>query len=255
MATKQFQTNLNCGSCVAAVTPYLKSDASIKTWSVDTSDPRKVLTVEGDNVSRSSVENLVSQAGFKVMGEITPGPASDLVQVSFNVDRATEPKKSVLVTYYPLMLVVGYLLGLVAAVEIAAGTFHWMRAMGHFMGGFFVAFSFFKLLDLPGFVSSYQTYDVLARKSTAYGYAYPFIELSLGLAYVVGFQPTITNIATLVIMVLGLVGVTQALLAKRKIQCACLGTVFQLPMSYVTFIEDGLMATMAIVMLGASWLT
>jgi hypothetical protein len=76
--------------------------------------------------------------------------------------------------------------------------------------------------------------------------------LSLGAAYLVGFQPTITNVATLVIMILGLVGVTQALLAKRKIQCACLGTVFQLPMSSVTFIEDGLMAGMAVVMLTAS---
>jgi copper chaperone CopZ len=252
MGTKQFQTNLNCGSCVAAVTPYLKSDSSIKSWSVDTSDPRKVLTVEGENVSQSRVENLVSQAGFKVMGEITPGPSSELVQVSLNSDSTTEPKKSLLVTYYPLLLVIGYLVGLVALLEIAAGSFHWMRAMGHFMGGFFIAFSFFKLLDLRGFFSSYQTYDVLARRSVAYGYAYPFIELSLGAAYLVGFQPTITNVATLVIMILGLVGVTQALLAKRKIQCACLGTVFQLPMSSVTFIEDGLMAGMAVVMLTAS---
>jgi hypothetical protein len=64
-----------------------------------------------------------------------------------------------------------------------------------------------------------------------------------------------TNAATLAVMLLGLVGVTQALLAKRQIKCACLGSLFQLPMSYVTFIEDGVMAVMAIVMLSGSWLS
>ena len=50
-------------------------------------------------------------------------------------------------------------------------------------------------------------------------------------------------------MGLSAVGVVKALVAKRKIQCACLGTVFNLPMSRVTLIEDGLMIAMAAVML------
>ena len=82
-----------------------------------------------------------------------------------------------------------------------------------------------------------------------FGYLYPFIELGLGVAYLTGLLPIVTNAITLVIMLIGILGVSQALLAKRKIQCACLGTVFNLPMSKVTFIEDGLMAIMAGVML------
>ena len=31
------------------------------------------------------------------------------------------------------------------------------------MGGFFVAFSFFKLLNLPAFADAYATYDVAAK--------------------------------------------------------------------------------------------
>jgi hypothetical protein len=50
-------------------------------------------------------------------------------------------------------------------------------------------------------------------------------------------------------MLVSVVGVTQALLQKRRIQCACLGTVFNLPMTKVTFMEDALMAGMALVML------
>ena len=36
-------------------------------------------------------------------------------------------------------------------------------------------------------------------------------------------------------------GVIHSLVQKRKIQCACLGAVFQLPMSTITIIEDALM--------------
>jgi hypothetical protein len=86
---------------------------------------------------------------------------------------------------------------------------------------------------------------VVARRIPAYGYAYPFIELLLGAAYVTGFQPLATNLMTLVVMAVSSAGVIQSLLAKRTIRCACLGTVFNLPMSTVTLVEDGLMVAMA----------
>jgi len=245
MTVQKYRTNLNCGSCVAAVKPHLDNDPTIRRWSVDTADPNKVLTVEGEDVSREHVEQDVSKAGFKVLGKIEES-APDAHTV------LTE--KSFLATYRPLLLVFAYLIGLVALVEFTAGRFDWMRAMANFMGGFFVVFSFFKLLDLRGFVDSFQTYDVVARPVRAYGYVYPFIELALGVAYLVHFAPVVTNLITLVVMLVGIIGVTQALLQKRRIQCACLGTVFNLPMSKVTFVEDALMAGMALVMLVGLWL-
>lgn len=36
---------------------------------------------------------------------------------------------------------------------------------------------------------------------------------------------------------------------KRKIKCACLGDVFNLPMSTITIIEDALMIGMSVIML------
>jgi len=238
MTKNQYRTNLNCGSCVAAVKPLLDDDASIERWSVDTDDPNKVLTVEGKKVSTENVEALVSRAGFQVLGNVTHD----------NPTAPTAPK-SFIETYRPLLLVVAYLIGIVAVVEIMDGSFNWMRSIQNFMGGFFIAFSFFKLLDLNGFVDSFQTYDVVARPIRAYGYAYPFIEILLGIAYLLNLVPSVTNAVTLVVMLVGIVGVSQALIQKRKIQCACLGTVFNLPMSKVTFIEDGVMAAMAAVML------
>jgi copper chaperone CopZ len=130
----KYKTNLNCGSCVAAVKPHLDGDASIERWSVDTNDPNKVLTVAGEKLSEPEIKRHVADAGFKVLGEVAPeAPVSEA------------EKKSFWQTYRPLLLVVGYLVGIVGLVEITAGSFEWMRAMGNFMGGFFLAFSFFNL--------------------------------------------------------------------------------------------------------------
>ncbi|MBV07871.1 MAG: hypothetical protein CMN21_01485 [Rubinisphaera sp.] len=240
MLKAQYKTNLNCGSCVSKVKPYLDSDPQINQWSVDTGTPAKILTVEGDSISRESLAQHLDQAGFKLLDEVQEDQPE--------LKKEEEPA-SFLKTYRPLLLVLGYLLGIVGLVEGMSGGFDVMRAMQNFMGGFFVVFSFFKMLDLTGFVNSFQSYDILAKRSRTFGYLYPFIELGLGLAYLTGIFPIATNATTFVIMLIGILGVSQALLAKRKIQCACLGTVFNLPMSKVTFIEDGLMALMAAVML------
>jgi hypothetical protein len=82
---------------------------------------------------------------------------------------------------------------------------------------------------------------------------YPFVELALGLAYLANWNPLITNWITLIIMGFSAIGVIKAVMDKRSIRCACLGTVFKLPMSTVTIIEDlGMvaMAAMAIRVLG-----
>ena len=45
MQTHRFKTNLNCGSCVAAVTPLLDGEGTIERWHVDTESTDKTLTV------------------------------------------------------------------------------------------------------------------------------------------------------------------------------------------------------------------
>lgn len=235
--TLTFKTNLNCNSCVAKVRPYLDGEPAIDDWDVDISVPEKTLTVHGDNISSQQVVDAVAQSGFKVLGAVQTETAQ------------TTTDSSNTVTYYPLILVVSYIVGTAALLEYASGGFEWARAMRHFMGGFFVTFSFFKLLDLAGFADSYRMYDVVAKRLPAYGYIYPFVELLLGAAYIANFQPMATNWVTLVVMTISSIGVLQSVLAKRKIRCACLGTVFNLPMSTVTLVEDTLMVAMAALML------
>jgi hypothetical protein len=89
----------------------------------------------------------------------------------------------------------------------------------------------------------------VAKEITVWGIIYPFVELVLGLALLSGFQPLGTNIATFIIMAVSSIGVIQSLLRKTPFQCACLGTVFKLPLTKVTLFEDLLMVGMSAFMI------
>jgi copper chaperone len=65
MKKYQFKTNINCGGCIATVTPFLNTTTEIKNWNVDTADPKKVLTVETESLSEEEVKQIVSKAGYK----------------------------------------------------------------------------------------------------------------------------------------------------------------------------------------------
>lgn len=159
---------------------------------------------------------------------------------------SSAPDQKGLKTYLPLILIAFYLLGGTVLYETFQSQWNISRMMSNFMGGFFVVFSFFKFLDLPGFASAFRSYDLVAKAVPAYGYVYPFIELALGLAYFLHFQPVWTNIATVVVMGVSTIGVVQSLTRHSRIQCACLGTVIQLPLSTVAVVENGLMFLMAL---------
>lgn len=128
-------------------------------------------------------------------------------------------------------------------------SFSFIGALSDFMAAFFLIFGFFKIINWPQFVQAYREYDLLAQKSIAYAYAYPLIEIGLGILYLFRLFPVFTNVVTLIIMCISSLGVLVALRKNDKIVCACLGAVFKLPMTYVSLLEDLLMAVMALVML------
>ena len=160
-----------------------------------------------------------------------------------------EQTKSWFETYKPVLLIFGFITVVTLLIQLQSGSFHFMEWMRHFMAGFFLVFSFFKLLNLKGFTESYVMYDVIARKLPVWAYVYAFIELALGIAFLIDFNPMVTNLATFVVMSVSIIGVLQSVLNKKRIQCACLGAVFNLPMSTITIIEDALMIAMSAYML------
>jgi copper chaperone len=64
MNTLKFKTSINCGSCVAKVTPVLNSQEEIKTWKVDTENPEKILIVEGDELDAQDIIKSLKKIGF-----------------------------------------------------------------------------------------------------------------------------------------------------------------------------------------------
>ncbi len=152
-------------------------------------------------------------------------------------------------TYKPILIIFSYITLVSLLVQVNSGSFNGMIWMQDFMAGFFLVFSFFKMLNLSGFAESYAMYDLVAMKFKAWGYIYVVLEFAIGLAYLVNYEPFITNIVTLAVMTVSILGVLRSVLKKQKIQCACLGAVFNLPMSTVTIIEDLLMIVMSGVMI------
>ncbi|HBI01110.1 MAG TPA: heavy metal transporter [Flavobacterium sp.] len=157
----------------------------------------------------------------------------------------TEQTKSWFATYKPILLIFFYITLVTILIQLSNHHFDTMQWMRHFMAGFFLVFSFFKMLNLKGFAESYVMYDVVAKRLPAWAYIYAFTELALGIAFLVNFNPLITNSVTFLVMSISIIGVLQSVLNKKKIQCACLGAVFNLPMSTVTIIEDALMIAMS----------
>lgn len=144
----------------------------------------------------------------------------------------------------PLIIIIGMIT--LAAWSTAANgdTF----AM-HFMAGFFLVFSGFKMLDLSGFSKGYRKYDLLAGIIPAYAYLYAFAELALGIAYARGIEDPRLHMITLGLMLFSGLGVLNAMRKKLDLRCACLGTFINVPLTHVTLVEDFGMAAMALWML------
>jgi copper chaperone CopZ len=226
-------TGMTCGNCEAKVKSSLILLPNVTT--VDVSKENQTATISMDkHISLTTLQNALDKK-FTI--------------TATEHNETAEQAKGWLATYKPILLIFGYITTITIIAATKQGTIDWMHAMNIFMAGFFLTFSFFKMLDLKGFADSYSMYDVVAKKIKAWGFIYAFIELALGIAYATNFQPLLTNIVTLGVMIVSIVGVLQSVLSKRKIQCACLGAVFNLPMSTVTIIEDALMIAMSGAML------
>jgi hypothetical protein len=127
--------------------------------------------------------------------------------------------------------------------------FSWEFAMRMMMGSFFLIFGAFKVFNLKAFADAYSTYDIVAMRSRAYAFTYPFLELLLAVLYLSDIGGIYRDIFTFVLMSVSTIGVVIKLRQREEIPCACLGMVFKIPMTWVTLIEDVLMALEALAMI------
>lgn len=147
--------------------------------------------------------------------------------------------------FYPLIVI----LAVVMAMTALGVLYFSQDFMLAFMGYFFLVFGLLKVIRINGFVEAYRMYDVVAKRSTAYAYFYPFLELGFGLSYLLAWQLKTVSTVVVVVMLIGAYGVYLKLREREEVSCACLGTVFTVPMTWVTLGEDLLMACMALLIL------
>ncbi len=216
MKTTLSITGMHCPACVKRLTEAFGAVAGVASARVTLAPPEAHIESDGP-VPLDALHAAARAAGnysvtvSQADNHAAPPPPPPSAPSS----SPAAPKPSL----YPLILIVAFIAGTAALTTGLRGagrggewSWSWHTLMLDFMAGFFLVFSFFKLLDLRGFADAYQSYDVLARRSRAYALAYPFLELALGVAYLVRWQPTITNSVALGLMLIGSVGVLRAIL-------------------------------------------
>lgn len=232
-------TGMTCNGCKASVEKHLKEVDGVNSVTVDLESAEAEITMDSHITTESFQQALPEK--FK----ISETEEKQEQNVFASTEDSTEASK--LQQLQPLFIIFGYLLS--ASILLNYRDWDTSAFMMDFMGLFFIVFSFFKILDLKGFPSSFSMYDPLAKAIPAYGWVYPFIETALGILFLMRLHIDIALIATLVVLGITTIGVTRTLLSKTKIQCACLGTALNLPMTEATFIENTIMIVMAIAML------
>lgn len=231
---------MTCNGCRTTVEKLLGQIAGVK---------KATVVLETETATIEATENIPFATMVNALAE---KPKFTITQTAVEVIEAPisiATSKAWYITYYPLLLIVGLILLVSTIAAYQNGNVNYMQLMNSFMAGFFIVFAFFKLLNIKGFANSFAMYDVVAKKIPAYGFIYPFIELGLGILFLLKFNPVFTNIAAAIVMAIGLIGVVESNINKRKIKCACLGDVFNLPMSKITIIENSVMIAMSAYML------
>ena len=209
---------MTCNGCVAGVKKKLEALDAIKVAEVSLENKEASLEL----AAPVSLNDLREVLGAKYTIEETVPLQKDPIV-------AVEEEGAGLKDLYPLFLVFAFLIGGVLLRQVYLGTWDVLSMMTNFMGGFFVVFSFFKLLDLAGFASAFRMYDPIAGSWSGYAYIYPFIELGLGLGFLCydklstsfGFQLKWLAMLTLVIVGIGTIGVARTVLNKQKILYIC----------------------------------
>ena len=224
-------TGMTCDGCKASVTQALESLSGVIRADVNLETGKTELETDS-LIPISEMQQLLS-------------PKYGISEA--HISDVDSPEISKLRQLRPLLLIFLYLL--TSTLLLNYQTWNLEALMFDFMGLFFIVFSFFKILDLKGFPSSFRMYDPLAKLIPAYGWIYPFIETALGLMFLMRFEVGIALIVTIVVLGVTTIGVTRTLVDKKKIRCACLGTALKLPMTEATFIENAIMIVMAVLML------
>lgn len=159
--------------------------------------------------------------------------------------RVVDPKAT---SYWPVIV----LFSLTALMAMAAshavyGSPFTLRAAEWFIGFSMVVLALLKLQNVETFSTMFLNYDLLAKRWVPYGYVYPFAEGLAGLLMVAGVLPWLSVPIALFIGGIGAVSVFKAVyIDKRELKCACVGGSSNVPLGFVSLLENLMMVAMAV---------
>ena len=133
-------TGMTCSGCEAKVKSALEQIPGITGVEVSKETGNAIITMD-QHVSTTDL-----QAGLD--------PKYTISMASIAEQHEQDEKRSWLETYKPILLIFGFILVVTSLVQLENPRFDRMLWMRHFMAGFFLVFSFFKLLNLKGFSES-----------------------------------------------------------------------------------------------------
>lgn len=208
----------------------------------------KIASIDGISHVEVSLEK--AEASFTSSTQISVNLLTGTLGAKYTVNPIADDEELILHFKWkqlqPLFLIFSYVI--IGSLMLTKGD-SISLFMTNFMGLFYLIFGLFKFLDYKGFPASFGQYDPIAKRLKFYGWLYPFIETILGIMFLYQIELSIALWVTVIILGTTTVGVAQQLLQKSKIQCACLGTALNLPMTEATLIENSLMLVMAFTML------
>lgn len=210
----------------------------------------KIASIDGLSQVEVSLEK--AEASFTSSTQVSVDLLAKTLGAKYTVNSTASNGESVLPSKWkqlrPLFLIFSYVI--IGSLMLTKGD-SMALFMTNFMGLFYLVFGFFKFLDYRGFPTSFGQYDPIAKRFKLYGWLYPFIETLLGIMFLYQIELAIALWVTIIILGITTVGVAQQLFQKNKIQCACLGTALNLPMTEATLIENGIMLIMAFSLLSS----
>jgi len=234
MNVKKYSVSgMTCDGCVKSIKTKLELVDDIVSAEVSLNDEYLLLSSE-KNYEESEINELLKSVGSYKVSE------------DYNKPNIIKIISKYLSTYKPIIitLIFVFLLSFLSYIAFDGNGDSFMRFV---MGYFFLIFSFLKFQDISQFAYSFSNYDPITKTFYKFGLVYPFIELSLGIFFILGVFLLFSNVLTLIILLPQTYGIFMKLRRKEEmINCACLGTSFSVPLSNLTIIENLSMCFMAI---------
>ena len=227
---------MTCQGCADNIQSGLNNQSFVTKANVSLQESK--LTIEADSgININSLNSIVTTLGNYKLRPNTTNIFSEIINYFTS-------KK-------PIVIALSIVILSSLALQTSEETFSLNKWFMSYMGIFFIIFSFLKLLNVSGFSMTFKKYDLISKIIPAYANSYPFIELSLGIIFLTQTQSILiyANVLTLIFMISQTIGIIKSLSKSEQIQCACMGSAVDVPLSSLTVAENIIMIAMATYMI------